>query len=133
MMQDLLHQRWPWYVTGPLVGLVAVALLALGNKPFGVSSNLRHICAACLPGNVTYFRSDWLHVGGDEFLRAAVARATMTATPAQGERTLGFYLAMRVLFGIVLTKGELVSWFRIEEALRFKGAYLAEVFASCSR
>jgi len=30
----------------------------------------------------------------------------------------------------VLTKGELVSWFRIEEALRFKGAYLYEVFAS---
>jgi len=63
MIQDLLHQRWPWYVTGPLVGLVAVALLAIGNKPFGVSSNLRHICAACLPGNVTYFRYDWLRGG----------------------------------------------------------------------
>src|SRR5207249_9542393 len=45
------------------VGLVAVALLAIGNKPFGVSSNLRHICAACLPGNVTYFRYDWLRGG----------------------------------------------------------------------
>jgi len=29
-----------------------------------------------------------------------------------------------VLFGIVLTKGELVSWFRIEEALGLKGPYL---------
>src|SRR5256712_13866002 len=37
---------------------------------------------------------------------------------------------MGVVFGIVLTKGELVSWFRIEEALRFKGPYLYEVFAS---
>jgi len=54
----------------------------------------------------------------------------MTATPAQRERSLGVYLAMGVLFGIVLTKGELVSWFRIEEALRFKGPYLYEVFAS---
>ncbi len=53
----------------------------------------------------------------------------MTATPVQRER-LGVYLAMGVLFGIVLTKGELVSWFRIEEALRFKGPYLYEVFAS---
>ena len=54
----------------------------------------------------------------------------MTATPVQRERPLGVYLAMGVLFGIVLTKGELVSWFRIEEALRFKGPYLYEVFAS---
>src|SRR2546428_11276786 len=37
---------------------------------------------------------------------------------------------MGVVFGIVLTKGELVSWFRIEEALRFKGPYLYEGFAS---
>jgi uncharacterized membrane protein YedE/YeeE len=35
-----------------------------------------------------------------------------------------------VLFGIILTKGELASWFRIQEALRFKGPYLYEVFAS---
>src|SRR3989454_10056909 len=62
-MRDLLHQPWPWYVTGPLVGLVAVGLLAIGNKPFGVSSNLRHICAACLPGNVAYFKYDWRRDG----------------------------------------------------------------------
>ena len=62
-MRDLLRQPWPWYVTGPLVGLVAVGLLAIGNKPFGVSSNLRHICAACLPGHVAYFKYDWRRDG----------------------------------------------------------------------
>src|SRR5436309_14121368 len=62
-MQDLLHQPWPWYVTGPVVGLVAVGLLAIGNKPFGVSSNFRHICAVCLPGNVAYFKYDWRRDG----------------------------------------------------------------------
>src|SRR3989475_8198982 len=46
------------------------------------------------------------------------------------ERLLPAYLFGGVLFGIVLTKGELVSWFRIQEALRFKGPYLYEVFAS---
>jgi len=46
------------------------------------------------------------------------------------EPLIGVYLVMGVLFGIVLTKGELVSWFRIEEALRFKGPYLYLVFAS---
>jgi uncharacterized membrane protein YedE/YeeE len=46
------------------------------------------------------------------------------------EPLLGAYFVIGVLFGIVLTKGELVSWFRIEEALRFKGPYLYLVFAS---
>lgn len=53
-----------------------------------------------------------------------------TAPATQRARFLGAYLLVGVLFGVVLTKGELVSWFRIEEALRFKGFYLYEVFAS---
>jgi uncharacterized membrane protein YedE/YeeE len=57
--------------------------------------------------------------------------APLASAPAtQQARVLGAYLLVGVLFGVVLTKGELVSWFRIEEALRFKGPYLYEVFAS---
>src|SRR5919198_2778214 len=63
VIADLLHQPWPWYVTGPLVGLVAVGLLVIGNKQFGISSNLRHLCAACVPGDVAYFRYDWRRSG----------------------------------------------------------------------
>ena len=63
MIEELLHRSWPWYVTGPLLGLVAVGLLAIGNKQFGVSSNLRHLCAAFLPGNVAYFKYDWRRTG----------------------------------------------------------------------
>jgi uncharacterized membrane protein YedE/YeeE len=63
MIGDLLHRPWPWFVTGPLVGLVAVSLLAIGNKQFGVSSNLRHVCAAIVPGNVAYFKYDWRRTG----------------------------------------------------------------------
>src|SRR2546426_275702 len=69
--------------------------------------------------------------GGGELPPAALARSPMTATPTFAPATsqyreplLGAYLVMGVLFGIVLTKGELVSWYRIEEALRFKGPYL---------
>lgn len=46
---DLLSHPWPWYVAGPLIGLCVPALLLLGNKSFGVSSNLQHVCAAILP------------------------------------------------------------------------------------
>ena len=45
-LASILTEPWPWYVSGPLIGLVVPALLLLGNRPFGISSNLRHICAA---------------------------------------------------------------------------------------
>jgi len=56
---EWLKQPWPWYVAGPLIGLTVPALLILGNKTFGVSSSLRHICAACVPANIPFFKYDW--------------------------------------------------------------------------
>jgi uncharacterized protein len=58
-MLDLIRQPWPWYVAGPLIGLTVPALLLIGNKHFGVSSSLRHICAACIPAKLPYFQYDW--------------------------------------------------------------------------
>jgi uncharacterized membrane protein YedE/YeeE len=58
-MDNFFHQPWPWYVAGPLIGLVVPALLILGNKTFGISSSMRHICAACLPAGISYFNYDW--------------------------------------------------------------------------
>ncbi len=54
----LLREPWPWYVAGPLIGLTVPMLLLLGNKQFGISSNLRHVCAI-LPTKVPFFRYDW--------------------------------------------------------------------------
>lgn len=56
---DFLLKPWPWYVAGPLIGLTVPALLLLGNKPFGISSSLRHICAACFPSNLSFFNYNW--------------------------------------------------------------------------
>jgi uncharacterized membrane protein YedE/YeeE len=58
-MQNYIFQPWPWYVAGPLIGLVVPLLLILGNKTFGISSSLRHVCAACFPANITFFKYDW--------------------------------------------------------------------------
>lgn len=58
-MVEILKQPWPWYVAGPLIGLTVPALLILGNKSFGISSSLRHICAACIPANIPFFKYDW--------------------------------------------------------------------------
>lgn len=63
-MIEFLSQPWPWYVAGPLIGLVVPLLLLLGGKQFGVSSNLRHMCAATIPGRVDFFQYDWKQSGG---------------------------------------------------------------------
>ena len=59
-----LAKPWPWYVAGPLIGLFVPALLLVGNRMFGISSNLRHACAVAMPGRVEFFRYDWRSAGG---------------------------------------------------------------------
>jgi uncharacterized protein len=56
---EWIKQPWPWYVAGPLIGLMVPLLLLIGNKAFGISSSLRHICAACLPAKISFFQYDW--------------------------------------------------------------------------
>lgn len=54
-MNTIMHEPWPWYVTGPLFGLSIPLLLFFGNKMLGVSSALRHICAVAVPTKTSYF------------------------------------------------------------------------------
>ncbi|MDZ7897457.1 MAG: YeeE/YedE thiosulfate transporter family protein [Arcicella sp.] len=54
-----ISQPWPWYVAGPMIGLTVPTLLLIGNKSFGISSSLRHICAACMPADISFFKYDW--------------------------------------------------------------------------
>jgi uncharacterized membrane protein YedE/YeeE len=56
---DLFYKPWPWYVAGPVIGLTVPLLLWMGNKRLGISSTLRHVCAACVPANIPLFSYDW--------------------------------------------------------------------------
>lgn len=56
---EWISQPWPWYVAGPMIGLTVPALLIVGNKTFGISSSLRHICAACVPAGIPFFTYNW--------------------------------------------------------------------------
>ena len=58
-MLELIQQPWHWAIAGILIGLTVPTLLLLGNKHFGISANLRHLCAACLPANISFFKYDW--------------------------------------------------------------------------
>ena len=62
-MMEFLSRPWPWYVAGPLIGLVVPALLLVGNRLFGISSNFRHICAIVAPGRIEFLRYDWKRSG----------------------------------------------------------------------
>ena len=53
----------PWWIAGPLIGLVVPGLLLIGNKSFGISSNFRHLCAAIAPCGVEFFTYDWKRTG----------------------------------------------------------------------
>ena len=66
-MLEIIKRTRPWYVAGPLIGLTVPALLIMGNKSFGISSSLRHICAACIPANVNFFQIQ-LEKRGPEFI-----------------------------------------------------------------
>lgn len=63
-MIEFLSQPWPWYVAGPLIGLMVPVLLIVGNRLFGLSASFRHTCAAVLPSRAEFFRYDWRGIGG---------------------------------------------------------------------
>jgi uncharacterized protein len=69
---DWLKQPWPWYIAGPLIGLTVPILLIIGNKSFGISSSLRHICAACIPANISFFRYNWKKEAWNLFFVAGI-------------------------------------------------------------
>lgn len=48
---NLFTDSWPWYITGPLIGLAVPVLLLLGNYSLGVSSTFRYIGSICTPNS----------------------------------------------------------------------------------
>lgn len=58
-MLEVIKQPWHWAVAGTLIGLTVPLLLLIGNKKFGISSSLRHLCAICLPAKIPFFQYEW--------------------------------------------------------------------------
>ncbi|WP_372974330.1 YeeE/YedE family protein [Muriicola sp.] len=56
---DYILQPWPWYVSGPLIALVMLALIYFG-KTFGMSGNLRTLCTMGGADRFApFFKFDW--------------------------------------------------------------------------
>src|SRR3990170_7367155 len=74
---EWLHAPLPWWIAGPLIGLIIPLLLILGNKSFGISSSLRHICAACFPANISFFKYNWKKESWNLFFVAGIIAGAM--------------------------------------------------------
>lgn len=70
-MIEILRQPWPWYVAGPLIGVVVPFVFWYGGKKWGVSQSLQHFCAATLPRRLEYFTYDWWKQGAWSFAMVA--------------------------------------------------------------
>ena len=66
----MIRETWPWWVGGPLIGLVVPVVYLYGGRKWGVSSTLRHLCAATVPAGLEHFRYDWRSRGGWQLLMA---------------------------------------------------------------
>jgi uncharacterized membrane protein YedE/YeeE len=113
---DFIKQPWPWYVAGPLIGLIVPALLLLGNKTFGISSSLRHVCAACFPAGIAFFRYDWKKEAWNLFFAAGIV--------------IGGFIAIHFLSdnGKVTLNPQTVTQLRQEGVQHFSGLVPEDIF-----
>lgn len=107
----------PWYIAGPLIGLMVPALLLVGNKAFGVSSNFRHVCAALAPCGVEFFQHDWKRAGlwnvvflGGAFTGAALAAHVAPPTVQISARTIEALRAIGVREFAGLAPLDIFTW-----------------------
>ena len=122
-MLEILSPPWPWYVAGPLIGLVVPLLLLVGGKAFGISSNLRHMCAAApVPerSKPSFFKYDWKGAGAwnltfilGVFLGGVLAVA-LVGMPDAGQHisdaTRGDLQALGIQDFSGLVPADLISW-----------------------
>ncbi len=69
---ELVRGPWPWWVGGVAIGAIVPLLLFLANRHFGISSTLRHMCAACLPRGPGFFRYNWRAQSWSLYLAAGI-------------------------------------------------------------
>lgn len=118
-MLEMLREPWPWYVAGPLLGLMVPALLLLGNKSFGVSGNLRALCSIVPAPKPAHLRFDWRRAQGWNLAMAAgiLVGGAIAATVLNGPPEVAISPATRAdlaALGIADFRGlvpdDLISW-----------------------
>jgi uncharacterized membrane protein YedE/YeeE len=92
-----LESPWPWYVAGPIIGLMVPLMVWIGNRSFGISSNLRHLCAISQPKSISveFFQYNWREQNwslvfaiitgmiGVQVMKRFTGRASLEGTPME--------------------------------------------------
>jgi uncharacterized membrane protein YedE/YeeE len=111
-----------------MIGLTVPILLILGNRSFGISSSLRHVCAACVPAKIPFFQYNWkeevwnlLFVTG-VFLGGAIAALFLSNpdTIVIAESTQSDLTALGLTNFSSLLPAEIFSW---ENLFSLKGLF----------
>ncbi len=89
---DWFFQPWPWYVSGPLIGLSVPALLLLAGKTLGVSSSFRHLCSIATPNSkLAYLRENlWRKEAWNLVFVLGILIGGFVATQFLGARVGGY-------------------------------------------
>ena len=126
-MLELLSQTWPWYISGFLIALVMFTLLWSGGE-FGVSSNLRTICAIGGAGRkFSFFDYNWKNqIWNIVFVFGAILGGYIAATylsNPQGiqisESTISDLHKLGIVFDAKVLPNQIFSW---DSLLSFKGS-----------
>jgi uncharacterized protein len=113
----LLTEPWPWYLTGPLIGLTVPLVYLYAGRRWGMSSTFRDACAATLPRDLDFFRYSWWEVGGWRLTMAlglivggSIAALTGPGTVAISAATLSDLSALGLTDFSGIVPSELFSW-----------------------
>jgi uncharacterized membrane protein YedE/YeeE len=120
---------WPWFVVGPLIGAMVPLLLLVGNRMFGVSSSLRHLCAFTVPSGIDYFTYNWKRDGAWNiaFLAGILSGGLLSAhvigvpTPQIADSTRSALAMLGITDITGLVPASLISW---QTLMTWRGAML---------
>lgn len=115
---DFLTRPWPWFVAGPLIGLIVPVVYLYAGRKWGMSSTLRDVCAATLPGRIEYFQYAWKEKGAWRLTMAVglvvgglISAATAaTSDVAISSATRNDLAALGITDFSGLAPAELFSW-----------------------
>ena len=86
---NLITDPWPWYIGGPAIAVV-LFLLLFSEKQFGMSSNLRTLCAMAGAGKkTTFFNFDWRQYRWNLVVALGAAAGGLLANNYMTDGTVG--------------------------------------------
>ena len=107
-MAELLPERLPWFVAGPLIGLLVVGLYAVANRPLGVSGAYVQVLGL-VRSQVTERWRVWYFVG---LLAGALLFALLRGGPSLslGYGGISLLLPLALLAPLLFVAGVLMGY-----------------------